>query len=116
MEPLQKIKHTAKNSRKAYEYVVSCIRRGKYPPASKISDRKIAKELDMGHMTVREAMGKLEEHGWIERIPHKGAFVRQFFDSRDIRHIYLAREVIEVVAVRELTENEIGRASCRERV
>ncbi len=96
---------TSRTTSRAYEYVVSGIREGKFPPASKISDRDIAKELDMGHMTVREALSKLEEHGWIERIPHKGAFVRQFFDSRDIRHVYLTREVIEVVAVRELAES-----------
>jgi len=95
---------TSRTTSRAYEYVVSGIREGKFPPASKISDREIAKELDMGHMTVREALGKLEEHGWIERIPHKGAFVRQFFDSRDIRYIYLTRQVIEEVAVRELAE------------
>lgn len=105
LKKIMKSIETARTPSKAYEYVVSGIREGKYPPASKISDRDIAKELDMGHMTVREAMSKLEEHGWIERIPHKGAFVRQFFDSRDIRHIYLAREVIEEVAVRDLAEN-----------
>ena len=101
MKPVE----TPRISSRAYEYVVSCIREGIFPPASKISDRDIAKELDMGHMTVREAMGKLEEHGWIERVPNKGAFVRQFFDLRDIRHIYQVREVIEVVAVRELANN-----------
>lgn len=88
---------------RAYEYVVSGIRQGRFQPASKLSDREIAQELDIGHMTVREAMGKLEEHGWIERIPNKGAFIRRF-SRQDVKDIYMLREIMEAVAIRELAE------------
>ncbi len=88
---------------RAYEYVFSGIRQGRFQPASKLSDREIAQELDIGHMTVREAMGKLEEHGWIERIPNKGAFIRRF-SRQDVKDIYMLREIMEAVAIRELAE------------
>jgi DNA-binding GntR family transcriptional regulator len=89
---------------RVYEYVVNGIREGRYQPAMKLSDRDIARELDIGHMTVREAMGKLAEHGWIERIPNRGAFVRKF-SPQDVKDTYMLREIMEGVAIRELAEH-----------
>jgi len=88
---------------RAYEYVVKGICDGKLQPGGKLSDRDIAQELNIGHMTVREAMGKLEEHGWIERIPNRGAFIRKF-NQQDVKDIYMLREIMEAVAIRELAE------------
>lgn len=88
---------------RAYEYVVKGICDGKLQPGAKLSDRDIAQELNIGHMTVREAMGKLEEHGWIERIPNRGAFIRKF-TQQDVKDIYMLREIMEAVAIRELAE------------
>ena len=88
---------------RAYEYVVKGICDGKLQPGSKLSDRDIAQELNIGHMTVREAMGKLEEHGWIERIPNRGAFIRKF-TQQDVKNIYMLREIMEAVAIREIAE------------
>ncbi|HPY77779.1 MAG TPA: GntR family transcriptional regulator, partial [Anaerohalosphaeraceae bacterium] len=97
------VKNNVSTPMRAYEYVVSGIRDGRFLPATKLSDRDIARDLDIGHMTVREAMGKLEEHGWIERIPHRGAFIRKF-SRQDVKDIYMLREIMEAVAIRELAE------------
>ncbi len=97
------VKNNVSTPMRAYEYVVSGIRGGRFLPATKLSDREIARDLDIGHMTVREAMGKLEEHGWIERIPNKGAFIRKF-SRQDVKDIYMLREIMEAVAIRELAE------------
>jgi DNA-binding GntR family transcriptional regulator len=88
---------------RAYEYIVNGICEGRFLPATKLSDRDIARDLEIGHMTVREAMGKLEEHGWIERFPNKGAYIRKF-SQQDVKDIYMLREIMEAVAIRELAE------------
>jgi DNA-binding GntR family transcriptional regulator len=84
---------------KAYDYVVKNICEGLFRPDTKISDRKIAQQLKMSHGPVREAMGKLEERGWIVRIPQKGAYVKKY-TGQEIEKLYMLREIIEVGCLR----------------
>jgi len=87
---------------KACDYIVENIRNGKFAANEKISDRAISKELNISHLIVREALSKLTEQGWIVRIPQRGAYVRNIVE-RDLEDIYILREVIEITAVRLLS-------------
>lgn len=91
-------------SSKVYDYVVEKIQNGSLSGKSKIHDRKIAKELQISHGPVREALGKLEENGWIIRIPQKGAYVNNF-NSSETKKLYMLREIIEVGSVSFAIEN-----------
>ena len=46
-------------SDKVFDHVVEGIRSGKYHPGTRITERSIARELDISHVPVREAMEKL---------------------------------------------------------
>lgn len=86
---------------KVIDHVVSGIVAGKYRPAEKISQDRLAKELNMSHIPVREALERLHRLGWIERIPKRGAFFREFSDA-DLREITAIREMFETHAVRQI--------------
>ena len=91
-------------SEKVFDYVVTNIRSGVLPPSTRITERDLARQLDISHVPVREAMERLHLHGWIEKIPQKGAYVKSF-DQNDIAEIYLIREIIESGAARQVALN-----------
>ena len=85
-------------SQQVYDYVVKNITNGNLEPATKITERALAGKLDISHVPVREAFEKLEQHGWIDRIPRRGAFVMDF-DTERLESSYQLREIIETGAV-----------------
>ena len=86
---------------KVFDHVVENIATGVYPPASKITQERLAKELNISHVPVREAMERLQHHGWVVRIPQKGAYVKNFSNG-EMKEIYEIRQVLELHAVRIL--------------
>ena len=46
-------------------------------------------------------MERLQLHGWIEKIPQKGAYIKNF-NQDEIAEIYLIREIIEAGAARQV--------------
>lgn len=98
-EPISKGK--TKLSHKVFDYVVNKIRSGGLTPSTRITERQLASELEISHVPVREAMEVLHQHGWIERIPNKGSYVRELTHS-DIEETYLVREIIETDTVRQV--------------
>ena len=76
-------------SEKVYDYVVENISNGNWPFGSKIVERQVAKELGISHIPVREAMEKLKQNGWVNRIANRGAFVRDCTSSARMRQICL---------------------------
>ena len=87
-----------------FESVVAGIRNGKYKPGQKITERQVAEELQTSHVPVREAMEKLQQLGWIDRVPHRGAYIKKL-DTDEIRKVSQIREVFEAGAVRIATQN-----------
>ncbi len=60
------------------EYLIRELRSGRLGGDGRIpSERKLAEELQVSRETLRSALARLENSGFIERIPCKGAFVRQ---------------------------------------
>lgn len=88
---------------KAYDFVVTNIMDGTFKPATKLVERELASQLKISSVPVREAMEKLEQHGWIDRFPRRGAFVAEFNFPR-VESSYQIREVIESGAVYIVTE------------
>ena len=90
-----------KLSEMVFDYVIQNITNGQYMPSEKISPTDIAKALDLSPMPVRNAMERLEDHGWIERLLQNGTYVKSF-DPEEITEIFEIREMIEVESVRIL--------------
>jgi DNA-binding GntR family transcriptional regulator len=84
---------------KVFQYVVENICSGKFVAGQRITERGLAGEMKISHVPVREAIEKLQQHGWVERIPKVGAFVKKHTYD-EVREICYLRTVIETVAVR----------------
>jgi DNA-binding GntR family transcriptional regulator len=63
----------------------------------------LAKVMGIGRSSVREAIRHLIGEGLVEYRPHRGAFVRSI-SQHEAFDVYLAREAIEVMAVRHAFE------------
>src|SRR5689334_14522908 len=63
-------------------------------PGSRIDQRKLAADLNVSIVPVREALKKLEGEGFVQIIPRRGAFVTQTSIS-DMEDLYFARAAIE---------------------
>ena len=100
-----------RRSEEVYQYVVSAITTGHFSPAQKITERELAAELKISHVPVREAMERLAQHGWIERTPWKGTYVRHF-DFNKLEAAYQLREIVEIGAIhvlaRQITPEQLA--------
>ena len=50
----------------------------RYQPGQKLSETKLAAELNVGRSPVRSALARLERDGWVRVLPQNGTFVRKF--------------------------------------
>ncbi|RLB84391.1 MAG: hypothetical protein DRH26_19265 [Deltaproteobacteria bacterium] len=89
---------------RAYDCIVSMIQEEKLKSGDKIVEVRIAKELGISTIPVREAMARLQHDGWIERIPNRGAFVKQH-DLKEFGATYEIRKIIELGTIRKVAEN-----------
>ena len=98
-------------SQRVYNHVVANIINGNFKPSMKLVERELAEQTGMSHVPVREAMEKLEQHGWINRIPRRGAFVMEF-DAEKLESTYQVREVIEAgaayIVAQQITSEQLG--------
>ncbi len=82
-----------------YAVLHGAITSGEYPAGYRLRIRDLAAEVGTSVMPVREAIRRLEEAGFAERVPHKGSVVKgQNLD--ELLHIYDTRQVLEVEAAR----------------
>jgi GntR family transcriptional regulator, rspAB operon transcriptional repressor len=99
-----------RRSEEVYQYVVSAITTGHFSPAQKITERELAAELKISHVPVREAMERLAQHGWIERTPWRGTYVKHF-DFNKLEAAYQLREIVEIGAIhvlaRQITPDQL---------
>lgn len=52
------------------------IESGSLPPGARLVERKLAAELGVSHIPIREALARLADDGLVERLPRRGARVR----------------------------------------
>jgi DNA-binding GntR family transcriptional regulator len=83
------------------EWLRARILSGALPPGTQLNQRNIAAALSVSPTPVREAFGTLEVEGFLERRPHRGAFVSdRSMPARE--ESYVLRTVLESWAIRNL--------------
>lgn len=85
---------------RAYEFIKSRILLLEYPAHSRLKALDIAQELNLSRTPVREALGRLEQEGLVNRDDGWGYVVRgvSIMDASDV---YKVREALEVEAALE---------------
>ncbi|MCR4427233.1 MAG: GntR family transcriptional regulator [Firmicutes bacterium] len=85
--------------RSVYDSLKSAIIQARLSPGQKLVTAKIAEELGVSRMPVREAIQRLEAEGFVTVKPFRGAEVTQL-SWQDIREIYDIRMVLEGYAMK----------------
>jgi len=62
----------------AYHRIKTGILECRYQPGQKLSESKLASELQLGRSPIRSALARLERDGWVRVLPQNGTFVRHF--------------------------------------
>jgi DNA-binding GntR family transcriptional regulator len=76
------------------------IYEGEHAPGTKLNIADIAKQLDISHLPVREALRNLEAEGLIEIHHNRGAVVKSL-NAADVREIFLIRAPLEETVAAE---------------
>lgn len=84
-------------SEEIYSTLRNAIIEERLPPGMKIVEERLASELGVSRIPLREALHKLERDGFVESLAHRGFRVASFTET-DIRQIYEIREFLEVPA------------------
>jgi DNA-binding GntR family transcriptional regulator len=91
--------------------LVRAIASGELPPGTRLSPARLAEDLGVSHIPVREALAALEAIGQVKRIPRVGFFVAEL-STEDIEDIYHWRRILEDeanrIAVPRLTDEDLG--------
>lgn len=73
-----------------------------FEPGEKLDQDRIAEEFEVSRTPVREAIRRLEAEGFLEVLPHRGAFIAQV-SHQDIHNVYEIRRLLEAEVVRQVT-------------
>lgn len=76
---------------------------GRLHPRERLVEDALIDRFDAKRHTVREALACLERIGLVQRIPNRGAFVREL-SPEEVENIYAVRELLEVEAARLVVE------------
>lgn len=90
------------NPRSIVDHIVDSLREaildGSLAPGTKLVERRLAAELGVSTISIREAFARLAEEGLVDRIPRRGAFVASVTPDF-IRDLSRVRIVLEQLAV-----------------
>jgi len=89
---------------RVYEILKRAIIFGEIPPAKKIDEESLAKQLGVSRTPIRESLCRLENEGIVNIIPRRGAFVVKHSKER-IVEILLVREALEGFAARSAVDH-----------
>lgn len=85
---------------------------GELPAGARLSPARLAEDLGVSHIPVREALAALEAIGHVRRIPRVGFFVADL-STNDIEDVYHWRQVLEDeahrLAVPHLSDEDLNR-------
>lgn len=101
------IKFPKKDRETLKEWVSDQIREavitGRLKPGDRLIETKLAKEMDISRLPLREAISALEKEGILRSIPYKGTYVSKF-DEKEITELFTIRSALEELAVKILIE------------
>lgn len=97
-------KKSSTKSEQVYNYLKDLILSGKLKPNERIIISKVAKDLDMSIIPVREALKKLATQGLVEFTSQKGARVAPM-NIEEIEEIFMIRLELETFATGLAAEN-----------
>jgi len=83
---------------RAYAQLKKMIFNQRISPGQKLIYRELAKMLDMSSTPVQLALGKLEQEGFVERIPNIGYYVKRI-GIDEISDLFDLRQIMEVYAI-----------------
>jgi len=96
----------------ASRHLMRAIVTGELGPGEKLSPTKLAEELGISHIPVREALAALEASGHVTRVPRVGFFVAEL-SLEYIEDVYHWRQVLEDeahrIAVPLLDDDDLAR-------
>jgi len=81
-----------------YLSIKEAILTGEFPPGERISIGRLLQEIGFSPTPIREALLKLEQEGFVSRLP-RGGFVVSRFTKKDIDQIFDIRSLLESYAV-----------------
>lgn len=87
------------------EQVTTAVISGELHPGDKLVEERLAEQLNVSRVPVREAMHQLEQLGLVTRIPYRGTFVSELED-KDIFELHEVRLPLERLAARLITEKQ----------
>lgn len=98
--PFSKLKSFAKPILRdeVYLSIKEAILTGEFPPGERISIGRLLQEIGFSPTPIREALLKLEQEGFVSRLP-RGGFVVSRFTQKDIDQIFDIRSLLESYAV-----------------
>lgn len=83
----------------AYERIKQGILALRYSPGEKLSEVRLAAELQVGRSPVRTALARLESENWVRVYPQAGTFVREV-NLREVEELAELRLLLEAHATR----------------
>ena len=84
--------------------IKTAIIKGKFKPGEKISEGELAQSMGISRTPLREAFRKLENEGFIDIIPRKGAMVTDV-DPSEANDLYEIKSTLEGLAARLASVN-----------
>ena len=97
-------------SEQVKDFIMEAIQAGEFKPGDRVVESALARRLGVSQAPVREALRDLVMMGFLESVPHKGAFVKSF-SSEEQYEIYVVRAALESLAARlaasRLTEADV---------
>lgn len=95
---------TAKNlTEYSYHYIKQQMEQNVLAPGTRLVNRKLAEELGVSAIPVREAICRLASEGLVEHIQGSGAFVREI-SREDLDELYVLRDLLESFAAGEAAQ------------
>ncbi|MGW0632273.1 GntR family transcriptional regulator [Streptomyces sp. NPDC001984] len=97
-------------SRQIYDRLREGIIRGRYPQGSRLAEQRLAEELQVSRVPLREAVPLLEVDGFVHTLPRRGAVVSSW-TVRSAHDLFDLRLCLEVGAARFAARQIAGGAS-----
>ncbi len=99
-------------SNRVYDRLFESIITGKISPGQHLVEQTLAEHLGVSRISIREAIRTLAQHGLVEIVPNRGAFVIGM-TMNDILEIYQLRASLEGLGVKLATRN-LGKTNLQE--